>query len=78
MSAMSEDLPTIAEASRRIAARDLSPVELTRSLIHRIEALDPQLNAYLLPTPDLAAASDHRPTWADLALAPAVDEARVT
>ncbi len=31
-----------------------------------------------LPTPDLAAASDHRPTWADLALAPAVDEARVT
>jgi aspartyl-tRNA(Asn)/glutamyl-tRNA(Gln) amidotransferase subunit A len=51
---MPEDFPTIAEAAQRIAARDLSPVELTRTLIGRIEALDPQLNAYLLPTPELA------------------------
>ncbi|MFC7476355.1 amidase [Dankookia sp. GCM10030260] len=51
---MPEEFTTIAEAAARIAARDLSPVELTRALIDRIEALDPQLNAYLLPTPDLA------------------------
>ena len=51
---MSDAFPTIAEAAQRIAARDLSPVELTRAVIARIEALDPQLNAYLLPTPELA------------------------
>jgi aspartyl-tRNA(Asn)/glutamyl-tRNA(Gln) amidotransferase subunit A len=41
---------TIAEASRRIAARTLSPVELTRALLQRIEAVDPKVNAYLLVT----------------------------
>ena len=48
--------PTIAEAASRIASRALSPVDLTRALIARIEALDGQLNAYLLPTPELALA----------------------
>ena len=47
---------TIAEASRLIAARRLSPVELTRALLERIDALDPQLNAYLLVTADQALA----------------------
>jgi len=51
---MSDTIPTIAEAAARIATRDLSPVALTRTLIARIEAHDPQLNAYILPTPDLA------------------------
>ena len=41
---------TIAEAARRIENKELSPVELTTALIRRAEALDPQLNAYLLPS----------------------------
>jgi aspartyl-tRNA(Asn)/glutamyl-tRNA(Gln) amidotransferase subunit A len=45
---------TIADASRLIERRRLSPVELTDALIARAEALDPQLNAFLLPTPDKA------------------------
>jgi aspartyl-tRNA(Asn)/glutamyl-tRNA(Gln) amidotransferase subunit A len=45
---------TIAEAGRLIEQKRLSPVELTTALIRRAEALDPQLNAYLLPTPDQA------------------------
>jgi len=48
---------TIAEASRAIASRALSPVELTQAFLARIEALDPQLNAYLLVTADQALAA---------------------
>src|SRR3954447_23344566 len=47
-------LLTIAEAARLIEQKRLSPVELTTALIRRTEALDPQLNAYLLPTADRA------------------------
>ena len=42
--------PSIAEAGRLIAAKKLSPVELTRALLARIAAIDPQLSAYLLVT----------------------------
>jgi aspartyl-tRNA(Asn)/glutamyl-tRNA(Gln) amidotransferase subunit A len=45
---------TIAEAARLIEQKRLSPVELTTALIRRAEALDPQLNAYLLLTADRA------------------------
>jgi len=45
---------TIAEAARLIERRQLSPVELTDALIARVEALDPQLHAFLLPTPEKA------------------------
>ena len=45
---------TIAEASRQIAAKKLSPVELTQAFLDRIAALNPQLNAYLLVTADHA------------------------
>jgi aspartyl-tRNA(Asn)/glutamyl-tRNA(Gln) amidotransferase subunit A len=45
---------TIADAARLIERRRLSPVELTDALIRRIETLDPQLNAFLLPTPEKA------------------------
>jgi aspartyl-tRNA(Asn)/glutamyl-tRNA(Gln) amidotransferase subunit A len=45
---------TIADAARLIEPRLLSPVELTDALIARVEALDPQLNAFLLPTPEKA------------------------
>jgi len=36
-----------AEASRAFAARTLSPVELTTALLHRIEALNPKLHAFI-------------------------------
>ena len=45
---------TIAEASRLIRTRKLSPVELTEALLQRIEVLDPQLNAFITVTADLA------------------------
>jgi aspartyl-tRNA(Asn)/glutamyl-tRNA(Gln) amidotransferase subunit A len=41
---------TIAEASRLIAAKRLSPVELVKVLLDRIAATDPKLNAFLLVT----------------------------
>jgi aspartyl-tRNA(Asn)/glutamyl-tRNA(Gln) amidotransferase subunit A len=41
---------TIAEASRLIAARKLSPVELVKALLARIKAIDPKINAFLTIT----------------------------
>jgi aspartyl-tRNA(Asn)/glutamyl-tRNA(Gln) amidotransferase subunit A len=41
---------SIAEAAGLIATRRLSPVELTEAFLDRIEAVDPQLNAFLLVT----------------------------
>lgn len=38
---------TIHEAQKLIRARELSPVELTRAILKRIEAVDGQLHAYL-------------------------------
>ena len=40
-------LPTIAEASRLIAAGDLSPVDLTEAALARAEALNPRLDAFI-------------------------------
>ncbi len=51
---------TIAEAAALIAARKLSPVELTRAFLARIEALDGQVNAYLLVTAEHALAQARR------------------
>ena len=45
---------TIAEAARLIAARKLSPVELTEALLHRIETFDGQINAFITVTAELA------------------------
>jgi len=55
---MNEDLCYlgIAEASRLIRARSLSPVEYARALIARIEALEPQLDAFITVTADVALA----------------------
>ena len=50
----------IAEASKLIRAKKLSPVEYTQALLARIEKLDPQLNAFLLQTPDIALADAKR------------------
>ena len=45
---------TIAEASELIRNHMLSPVELTRAFLERIEALDDELHAYITLTGDLA------------------------
>jgi len=47
---------TIAEAGRRIAARELSPVDLTRAYLDRIERLNPRVNAYITVTAEQALA----------------------
>jgi aspartyl-tRNA(Asn)/glutamyl-tRNA(Gln) amidotransferase subunit A len=47
---------TIAEASALIAARKLSPVELTRMCLDRAEKLDATLHAFIHPTPERALA----------------------
>jgi predicted deacylase len=56
MRSMNTDLHflTITEAAALIAARQLSPVELAQALLRRIEALDPQLDAFITVTGDLA------------------------
>ncbi len=53
---MTDDLAylTISEASKLIAAKKLSPLEWTRASLARIEALDPQLHAFVTLTADLA------------------------
>ena len=45
---------TIAEAARRIEARELSPVELTRAHLDRIDRLDPDLNTFVTLTREQA------------------------
>lgn len=50
------DFLTIAEASKLIAARKLSPVELTKTCLERVAAMDPILNAFLLVTEERALA----------------------
>jgi aspartyl-tRNA(Asn)/glutamyl-tRNA(Gln) amidotransferase subunit A len=45
---------TIAEAAKQIAAKGLSPVELTQACIDRITALNPTLHAFLLVTAERA------------------------
>jgi aspartyl-tRNA(Asn)/glutamyl-tRNA(Gln) amidotransferase subunit A len=47
---------TIAEAGRRIAARQLSPIELTKMHLERIHRLNPQLHAFLLVSEERALA----------------------
>jgi aspartyl-tRNA(Asn)/glutamyl-tRNA(Gln) amidotransferase subunit A len=47
---------TIAEAARQIAARKLSPAELTRHCLDRIAADDAKLNSFILVTPERAMA----------------------
>jgi aspartyl-tRNA(Asn)/glutamyl-tRNA(Gln) amidotransferase subunit A len=44
----------LAEAARLIETRQLSPVELVEDQLERIEALDPQINAYITVTAELA------------------------
>jgi aspartyl-tRNA(Asn)/glutamyl-tRNA(Gln) amidotransferase subunit A len=47
---------TIAETSRLIAKRALSPVELTEACLRRIETLDSQLDSFVTVTAERARA----------------------
>jgi aspartyl-tRNA(Asn)/glutamyl-tRNA(Gln) amidotransferase subunit A len=49
-------IPTIAEAAKQIAAKQLSPVELTRACLDRVKALDDRLHAFVLVTEERALA----------------------
>ena len=49
--------PTIAEASRLLASKRLSPVALTQALLQRIATVDPQLNAFITVTAERALAA---------------------
>ena len=55
---------TIAEARSKLAAKDISAVELTEAYLSAIEAVNPVINAYVTVTPDkareMAKASDAR------------------
>jgi aspartyl-tRNA(Asn)/glutamyl-tRNA(Gln) amidotransferase subunit A len=53
---MSGAIPTIAEAARLIAAKRLSPVELTRACLERVHALDNRLHAFVHVTEERALA----------------------
>lgn len=49
-------IPTIADAARQIAARELSPVELTKACLDRVKALDDRLHAFYVVTEERALA----------------------
>jgi aspartyl-tRNA(Asn)/glutamyl-tRNA(Gln) amidotransferase subunit A len=53
---MSEEFSylSILEAARLIKTRKVSPVELTKSLLGRIERLNPKIHAFITVTPELA------------------------
>jgi aspartyl-tRNA(Asn)/glutamyl-tRNA(Gln) amidotransferase subunit A len=53
-------IPTIAEAGRLIARKEISPVELVRDALARIEQAEPQLNAFITLTADTALADAKR------------------
>ncbi|HTJ07109.1 MAG TPA: Asp-tRNA(Asn)/Glu-tRNA(Gln) amidotransferase GatCAB subunit A, partial [Caldimonas sp.] len=47
---------SIEELARLLAARQVSPVEVTETMLRRIERADPALKSYALVTPELALA----------------------
>ncbi len=51
---------TIADAARLIRERAVSPVELTRALLERIERLDPKINSFITVTAESALAEAER------------------
>jgi len=60
----------LAEASERVRGKKLSPVELTKACLVRIEALNPELNAFITVTAEMALAQAraaeaeiHRGNW---------------
>jgi aspartyl-tRNA(Asn)/glutamyl-tRNA(Gln) amidotransferase subunit A len=53
---MTENFITIAEAARKIAKKEISPVELTKDCLARISALDGTLHAFITVTEERALA----------------------
>jgi len=53
---MSTAIPTIAQAAKQIAAKQLSPTELTRTCLERVRALDNRLHAFIHLTEERALA----------------------
>src|ERR1700748_112562 len=53
---MSGAIPTMAEAARAIAAKQLSPLELTRACLDRVHKLDGELHAFVHLTEERALA----------------------
>jgi aspartyl-tRNA(Asn)/glutamyl-tRNA(Gln) amidotransferase subunit A len=53
---MNATIPTIAEAAKQIAAKQLSPTELTRACLERVQALDSRLHAFIHLTEERALA----------------------
>jgi hypothetical protein len=51
---------TLSEASQRIARREVSPVELTRACLERIQAVDPQINSFITVTAETALERAHQ------------------
>lgn len=62
----SAPLPTLAEAGRKIAAGELSPVALTEAALARAEALQPKLDAFIEITAERARAAAR---WAEKEIA---------
>lgn len=56
---------TLAEASQLVRAKKISPVELTKVCLRRIEELNPKLNAFITVTAD-SAVSEARQAEADI------------
>src|ERR1700730_17143674 len=50
----------LTDVAADIKARRLSPVEVTKALLARIEALDPKLKSYTTVTPELALDQAHK------------------
>ena len=51
--------PTLADAARQIAAKRISPVELTRTCLERIARIDANVHSFLLVTEERALADAH-------------------
>jgi aspartyl-tRNA(Asn)/glutamyl-tRNA(Gln) amidotransferase subunit A len=62
-----DELSTISEIAPRLRRREISPVELTRACLDRIEKLNPALNAFITVVADLAFA-DARTAEREIAL----------
>src|SRR3954469_19562284 len=63
-------IPTIADAAKQIAARQLSPVELTRACLDRVKSLDDRLHAFVHLTEERALAEARAAEAAIMAGAP--------
>ena len=59
-------IPTIAEAARLIAKKELSPVDLVKQLLARIDDAERHLNAFITPTAE-AALAEARQAEAEIA-----------